>query len=331
MVIETLTQGGPLHWGVMLAQGWKGELVGVGRDLAWETAREWAVSAEERGFHGVWVFDHFQPYPARDDSPLLEAWTTLAALSQVTTRVVLGTLVTCAAYRPPAVTVKMAQNLDALSGGRFCLGAGAGWDEPEFAALGIPFATAAERSDRLEEMLRLARGSPSDSPSAPADVAADAVHGRRPLLLVGGDGEKRTLPSAVKYADLVNWQVGPVEFARKSRLLAELCDAAGRDPASLRRTHAPNFQLFDSEREYARWRQHPDRGMSASDVEAYIRDRGALYGTASAITETIEEFIELGCQGFMVYCNSAPMVDTLQLLKSLSSANLRSDTGDGSD
>lgn len=106
------------------------------------------------------MFDHFQPYPARDDSPLLEAWSTLAALSQVTTRVVLGTLVTCAAYRPPAVTVKMAQNLDVLSAGRFCLRAGAGWDEPEFAALGIPFATAAERSDRLQEMLRLARGSP---------------------------------------------------------------------------------------------------------------------------------------------------------------------------
>lgn len=330
----TLTRAGRVHWGVMLAQGWKGELAAVGRERAWETAREWAVSAEELGFDGIWVFDHFQPYPARDDSPLLEAWTTLAAVSQVTTRVVLGTLVTCAAYRPAAVTVKMARNLDTLSGGRFCLGAGAGWDEPEFAALGVPFGTAAERSDRLQEMLRLARGSPGDSPSALAGVAADAVHGRGLLVLVGGDGEKRTLPAAVKYADLVNWQAGVREFAVKSRLLAQLCEAAGRDPASLRRTHAPSFQLFDSEREYARWRQHPDRGMSASDVEAYVRDRGALYGTAPAITETVQEFIEIGCQGFMVYCNSAPMPSALQQLKSLrslSSANHRSDGGDGSE
>lgn len=313
----TLTQAGPVHWGVMLAQGWKGELAAAGRERAWETAREWAVSAEELGFHGIWVFDHFQPYPARDDSPVLEAWTTLAALSQVTTRVVLGTLVTCAAYRPSAVTVKMARNLGVLSGGRFCLGVGAGWDEPEFAALGVPFGTAAERSGRLEEVLRLARGSPGDSPSAPVGVAAGAVRGRGLLVLVGGGGEKRTLPSAVKYPDLVNWQVGVREFAVKSRLLAQLCEAAGRDPASLRRTHAPNFQLFDSEREYALWRQHPDRGMSASDVEAYVRDRGALYGTASAITETVEEFVGLGCQGFMVYCNAAPEMESLEHLASL--------------
>ena len=328
-MIETLTEPGRVHWGVMLAQGWKGELAGVER--AWEVAREWSDCAEELGFHGVWVFDHFQPYPARDDSPLLEAWSTLAALSQVTTRVVLGTLVTCAAYRPAAVTVKMARNLDALSGGRFCLGAGAGWDEPEFAALGIPFATAAERSDRLEELLRLARGSPSGSPSARVGLAGDAGHGRGPLVLVGGDGEKRTLPAAVRYADVVNWQVGPAGFARKSRVLAELCESAGRDPASLRRTHAPNFQLFDSERAYAHWRQHPDRGMSSRDVEAYVRGRGALYGTAAAITATIEEFIDLGCQGFMVYCNSAPEPSGLHQLKSLSSANHRSDGGNGSD
>lgn len=177
--------------------------------------------------------------------------------------VVLGTLVTCAAYRPPAVTVKMAQNLHAVSGGRFCFGVGAGWDEPEFEALGVPFGTAAE------------------------------------------------------HADLVNWQVGVRKFAAKSRVLARLCEAVGRDPASLRRTHAPNFQLFDSEREYARWRQHRDRGMSASDVEAYIRNRGAFYGTVPAISETIDEFIDLGCQGFMVYCNAAPQLEALEHLVAL--------------
>ena len=122
----------------------------TGRAESWPVAREWARQAERLGFHGIWVFDHFQPYPARDDSPVLEAWTTLAALSQATERVVLGTLVSCAAYRPAVMTVKMAENLHALSGGRFCLGLGAGWDEPEFGFLGLPFPSAAERSDRLE-------------------------------------------------------------------------------------------------------------------------------------------------------------------------------------
>ena len=314
-MMETLTQAGRVHWGVMLAQGWKGELAATGREQAWPMAREWAVRAEELGLHGVWVFDHFQPYPARDDSPVLEAWTTLAALSQVTTRVVLGTWVSCASYREPYVTVKMAENLQMLSGGRFCFGVGAGWDQPEFESLGILFRSAQARSDRLEDVLRAvqisAEGAGTDS------VHAQIEPVRRPLLLVGGDGERRTLPTAVKYADLVNWQVGVREFAAKGQLLARLCEAAGRDPASLRRTHSPNFQLFESEREYARWRQHPDRGMSASEVEAYVRNRGAFYGTEAAIRETVEEFVDLGCQGFMVYCNSAPSADALRQLASL--------------
>src|ERR1700727_2978770 len=134
-----LTKSGTTHWGVMLAQGWKGELAETGRAQSWPVAREWARQAEQLGFHGIWVFDHFQPYPARDKSTLLEAWTTVAALSQVTERAVIGTLVCCASYRQPTITVKMAESLHRLSAGRFCLGLGAGWDQPEFESLGLPF------------------------------------------------------------------------------------------------------------------------------------------------------------------------------------------------
>jgi alkanesulfonate monooxygenase SsuD/methylene tetrahydromethanopterin reductase-like flavin-dependent oxidoreductase (luciferase family) len=319
MSIETLTKAGPVHWGVMLAQGWKGELAATGRPASWVVARDWASHVEFLGFHGIWVFDHFQPYPARDDSPVLEAWTTLAALSQVTERVVIGTLVSCAGYRNAAVTVKMAENLDVLSAGRFCLGLGAGWDRPEFESLGIPFGSAAERSDRLEAVLLAGRDAwrepGADGRGLVAKAPRDACRG--PLLLVGGEGERRTLPAAAAYADAVNWQVGGEEFARLSRVLADLCDTAGRDPGGVRRTHAPNFQLFDSEREFARWRQHEDRGMSSEEVYAYIRNRGALYGTAAAIEATIEEFIDAGCGGFMVFCNSAPGLQGLEQLASL--------------
>ena len=320
MPMSTLTDAGAIHWGVMLAQGWKGELAETGRAESWPVAREWARQAERLGFHGIWVFDHFQPYPARDDSPLLEAWTTLAALSQVTERIVLGTLVSCAAYRPAVMTVKMAENLHALSGGRFCLGLGAGWDEPEFEFLGLPFPSAAERSDRLEAVLRACRASWSDL-AVCSSSSADGCPGRagRQLLLVGGAGERRTLPAAVACADAVNWQVGVQEFARKSRVLARLCESAGRDLASIRRTHAPNFQLFDSEREFVRWRQDERRGVSAEDVYAYIRSRGALYGTAAAIEETIARFLDAGCGGFMVFCNPAPSVYALEQLAALPS------------
>lgn len=94
-------------------------------------------------------------------------------------------------------------------------------------------------------------------------------------------------------------------------------DAGNRDPATLRRTHAPNFQLFESEREFARWRQDERRGRSSEEVCAYIRDRGALYGTASAIEEAIEEFLDYGCSGFMVFCNAAPATQALEQLAAL--------------
>jgi alkanesulfonate monooxygenase SsuD/methylene tetrahydromethanopterin reductase-like flavin-dependent oxidoreductase (luciferase family) len=307
MTISTLLPSGPIHWGVLLAQGWKGELAGTGPLGSCAAAREWATRAEQAGFHGIWAFDHFRPRPGCG-GPVLEAWTTLAALSQVTERIVLGTLVSCAAYRPAAVTVKMAQNLQILSGSRFCLGLGAGWDQPEFEAMGIPFGSPGQRSDQLEATLRACRTTWPGPQQAPSG---------RPLVLVGGDGEKRTLPAAAMHADLLNWQVGISQFTRKSHLLARLCEAIGRDPATIRRTHAPNFQLFDSEREFTRWRQGKRRGMSASETDTYIRDRGALYGTASTIKATIEEFIAAGCGGFMVFCNSAPTHESLSQLASI--------------
>lgn len=135
---------------------------------------------------------------------------------------------------------------------------------------------------------------------------------------MGGGGERRTLPLAAALADAVNWQVGVQDFVRKRGVLRKACEAGGRDPDTVRLTHAPNFQLFGSEREFARWCQDERRGMSAQEAHAYIRDRGALYGTASAIEEMIEAFADAGCRGFMVFCNSAPKTYELEQLAALS-------------
>jgi alkanesulfonate monooxygenase SsuD/methylene tetrahydromethanopterin reductase-like flavin-dependent oxidoreductase (luciferase family) len=311
----------------MLAQGWKGELSGIPAQKSWEVARAWAVHAEELGFDGVWVFDHLQPYPMRDDSPMLEAWTTLSALSQTTTDVVLGTMVSCAAYRHCGVTVKMAATLGVLSQGRFCLGLGAGWDQPEFASFGIPFASAAGRSDALERTLRtcLASWIGADSGVEGADgpqfPRIGPVPSPRPLLLVGGEGENRTLKSAAAYADLTNWQVGVEAFRAKSDILESWCSRLGRDVSTIRRTHAPNVHLFDSDREFSRWRQQPSRGMSAAETDRYIRARGAFYGTVERISESVESFLDAGCNGFMMFCAQAPSTGALDELARLRPAD----------
>jgi alkanesulfonate monooxygenase SsuD/methylene tetrahydromethanopterin reductase-like flavin-dependent oxidoreductase (luciferase family) len=190
-----------------------------------------------------------------------------------------------------------------------------GWDQPEFESLGIPFRSAAGRSDDLEAVLCAC----SSAWGKPDRQCSPLIAAIRPVVLAGGEGERRTLPVAAAHADVVNWQVGVDEFRRKSCLLEEMCAAAGREPWIVRRTHATNFQLFDSERAFARWRQHRDRGMSSEEVYAYLRRRGALYGTASAIEETIGQFIDAGCRGFMVFCNTAPAEEGLDQLASIPS------------
>jgi alkanesulfonate monooxygenase SsuD/methylene tetrahydromethanopterin reductase-like flavin-dependent oxidoreductase (luciferase family) len=312
---HTLRPGGPVHWGVMLAQGWKGELAGCLPDEAWWVARTWARRVEDLGFDGLWAFDHLQPYPARDASPVLEAWTVLSALSQVTDEVVLGTLVSCAAYRPAGVTAKMAATIGVLGQGRFCLGLGAGWDEPEFRAFDIPFPDVAGRSDRLEATLRSCREWWGETGTGAVRIGP--VPDPRPLLLVGGEGPNRTLRSAAVHADLTNWQVGVKAFGELTTVLGRWCEEAGRDPATIRRTHAPNVQLFDTEPEFRRWMQDPARGMSANQVEEYIRSRGAFYGTQEQVAQRAADFVGAGCGGFMMFCNGAPSLEVLEALATL--------------
>ena len=244
--MSTLTRRRGYPLGRHARPGLEGRARETGRAESWPVAREWARQAERLGFHGIWVFDHFQPYPARDDSPVLEAWTTLAALSQATERIVLGTLVSCAAYRPAAMTVKMAENLHALSGG----GSALAWarDGTSRSSGSSACRSLRRRSDPIASKRLSAHAAPRGVifrcvRVRPMPVAQGPAG--RPLLLVGGAGEKRTLPAAAAYADAVNWQVGVEEFARKSRCsLACVSRQAATQPASA--GHTPRTSSFST-------------------------------------------------------------------------------------
>ena len=113
------------------------QLPEVERDVRWPEYRALAGAAEAGGFDSIWLGDHLL-YRDPDRAPW-EAWTLLAALAAVTERVRLGPLVACAGFHPPALMAKMAATIDEVSGGRFVLGLGAGWNEDEFRAFGIPY------------------------------------------------------------------------------------------------------------------------------------------------------------------------------------------------
>lgn len=212
----------------------------------WAEIRDLAVAAEELGVHAVYVCDHFmedRDDGRTDDRPFLECGMLLAGLAAVTSRARLGALVMGSTYRHPAIVANMVTTLDHLSGGRAIAGLGAGWQVNEHLAYGIDLPPPGDLSDRFEEtvavvssLLREERTDFAgrffrlvDAPNKPAPV-----QDRLPVLVAGG-GEKRTLPTAARYADIWHVWGRPEGFAAKSALLEEACAAIGRDPAEIRR------------------------------------------------------------------------------------------------
>jgi F420-dependent oxidoreductase-like protein len=211
---------------------WQGGPAAIGPTLAGVLAR-----AEDAGIHSFWPMDHFFQIPASGgaaDEPLPEAWALLAWAAGRTSTIELGTLVTGVHHRAPGLLAKFATTLDVLSGGRVWVGIGAGWNEEESLGLGLPFPPLAERFERLEESLEiLHRMFDGDaSPYAgkhyrlerPLNVPGPV---RRPPILVGGVGERKTLRLVARYADACN-MFEQVDLRQKFGVLRAHCEDVGR-------------------------------------------------------------------------------------------------------
>ncbi len=220
-----------------------------------------AKAAEANGFELVTVMDHVYQIRGvgREDEPMLEAWSTLAALARETRRVRLGTLVTGVTYRNPALLAKQATTLDTISGGRAILGIGAAWNDVEHAGYGFEFPTVRERMDRLEEALTIAKAMFTEArPSFEGTWyrIENALNVPRPVqpggprILIGGGGEQRTLKIAARFADMTHWFPLGLDILRhKTEVLAGHCEAIGRDPSTIERTMATPVFVGETEAE----------------------------------------------------------------------------------
>ncbi|MFN2606658.1 MAG: TIGR03560 family F420-dependent LLM class oxidoreductase [Acidimicrobiales bacterium] len=220
--------------------------------LTWDEILARVRLAEDAGFDGAWVFDHFKPLYGRGPGPCLEAYTLLAALAAATSRIRLGALVTGMTYRHPSVLAAEAVTVDHVSGGRLELAVGAGWFEDEHAELGIPFPPTAERIDRLEEAIAVldalctTDGATVSGRHYSLDGATylpRPVQRPRPPLWIGAGGTKRTIPLAARHADV--WHsFGSVDTLQaKAAVLDDHARRAGRDPAAI--TRATNLSLSE--------------------------------------------------------------------------------------
>jgi F420-dependent oxidoreductase-like protein len=205
----------------------------------------WGI-ADDSGFDHCWNMDHFASLGGDDTLDIFEAWTLLAGMAARTTRTRVGCSVTGNTYRHPAVLAKAAVTVDHLSGGRLEFGIGAGWAENEHTMLGLPFGTARDRADWLEEALPIIRSlwtEPRTTFTGKHYLLAEAVAEPKPVqtphppIWIGGVGRRRTLRMAAEHAAVWNAPGGsPEEVAELSAVLDGHCADVGRDPTEIRRS-----------------------------------------------------------------------------------------------
>jgi F420-dependent oxidoreductase-like protein len=263
-----------------------------------------AEAAEESGFDSVWVMDHFYQLPplGGPSQPMLEAYTILGAIAARTRRVMLGPLVGGVTYRNPALVAKCVTTLDVISKGRAICGLGAAWYDVEHEGLGFDFPGAGERLDRLEEAVQIVRSMfREESPSFEGAYyrIKDARNVPRPIrpggppIMVGGGGERKTLRTVARFADMCNLFGDGQTLAHKFTVLRRHCDEAGRDYEEITRSRLGTMIIADDETQSEQARQ------MLANLPASRAATAFSVGTEKEILLQIEELQEAGVQYFI--------------------------------
>jgi alkanesulfonate monooxygenase SsuD/methylene tetrahydromethanopterin reductase-like flavin-dependent oxidoreductase (luciferase family) len=283
----------------------------------WDDIRASIEAMEAGRWSSLWFADHFLPPPGRrEDEPLTayEGTSLIAAAAGMTHKLRLGHLVLGNTYRNPALVAKMAATIDQISNGRFVLSLGAAWFGREHEAYGWEFPSMQERQDRFEEACALIRALfTADAPGdfegryyrlARAPLSPGCVQQPHVPILIGGTGERRTLRTLARYGDIFHldgWAGAGMSleyFQHKVGVLERHCDAAGRDPAEIRRTLLMPLYVSD------------DRAAAEGFVSAL--GPGTVAGPRSYVIDRIGEFAEAGVDEVMFGAIPTGNVELLQ-------------------
>lgn len=279
-----------------------------------------AMRCEELGIRSLWLYDHMYG-PGVPTIPSLEAWTLATALLASTTRLRVGHMVLCNGFRHPAVLAKMATTLDQISGGRLELGIGSGSIEDEHVRMGLPWGTFRERSERLGETLEILTQAFADGV-----VDFEGVHHRvrdmpivpgpvqtpRPPIVVGGVGEKYTLPLVARYADVWNVPTYALDdLERRIDLLRSACADVGRDAGEIVLSIEAVMGLAADDAELPEVRARTEKRFGAPGFG--LRD-GGLVGTPGMVVDRIAELRSLGFGQIVLFTHDRASDRTLDLL-----------------
>ena len=285
----------PVHFGVNLPQ--------ISR--TWAETKAAALEFERLGFDSVWLNDHLYGVP-RPEIPILESWSTLTAVGAITERVELGTLVSPPGFRNPAYFAKVVATVDQITGGRVVPGIGAGWFKREFTDFGFPFPEAHDRVAMLAEAAELLTRAWQEQ-----NVTFEGKHVRaenltispppvrRPPLLIGGGGERVTMRTAARFADI--WNNSAANQSRlphKIEVLRRHCEQVGRDPAAVRVSQQTLVLITEQAADVEPMLDRAGRifGGHMGDVRGPL----AIAGTPDMVTTAIQRHIDLGCSHFVI-------------------------------
>jgi alkanesulfonate monooxygenase SsuD/methylene tetrahydromethanopterin reductase-like flavin-dependent oxidoreductase (luciferase family) len=277
--------------------------------LLWNQATDWpsyleaAKLVDRLGYDHFWAWDHLYAIFGDPYQPIFEGWTSLAAVAAQTDRTRVGLLVGANTFRNPGIAAKSATTLDHISGGRAILGLGGAWMEPEHRAHGIDFGSGfGERLTWLDEAVGACRAL-LDGESVTSDGQGryrfdDLRHSPPPIqphlpIMIGGSGEKKTLRTVARYADMWNAMGSVEKLRRKVDVLRDHCAAVGRDPADIELTLGIKATIRDSEAaatEVLRRAVEHNRTPLAD-----IADDDTFWtGTPEQLAERLAPYVELG-------------------------------------
>jgi len=289
-----------------------------------------AKRCEELGIGSVWLYDHLYG-PGAPEISSLEAWTLATALLSRTERLRVGYMVLCNQFRHPAVLAKMATTLDQISGGRLQFGIGSGSIEDEHNRIGVEWGSLRERSERLGEALEILRQAFADEridfegkhyTVRDMPIVPGPAQQPRPPIVVGGVGEKYTLPLVARYADIWNvptYALG--ELDHKLSVLRTHCEAIGRDPTSIMLSIEAVMALAPDDASLPRVKEIAEKRFGGPGFG--LHDSG-LIGTPDVIIDRLKELGEIGFQQIVLFTHDRASDDTLELLASTVIAELGS-------
>ena len=273
--------------------------------LMFTRLRNIVLECERLGYRSVWIDDHLM----YGKIPLLECWTTLAALASITSRIRLGTMVTSATFRNPAVLAKAAATVDIISKGRLEFGIGAGVQKEEHEAYGFTFPEPSVRISRMQEALEIIKAMWAQEKTTykgkhyevnGAVCEPKPVQKPRPPITVGGGGERLTLKVTAQHADRADFGYLTCleDYKHKVRVLENHCKAVGRHFAEIEKSCWPTGQLIlgENKRELdEKINQLKPKTVSQVDYEKYT-----FAGTPDKFLEVLQPYRKLGATHFML-------------------------------